>query len=291
MCVTKSGFCYNAAVIIDFHTHIVPSRFQQNRDDYAKKDPGFKALYSDPKSQLATAEQLIAAMDRDGIDVSVVLNYAWQTTALICEVNDYILEAVAKYPKRLIGFCMAPLIDNDIALREIERCVAGGARGLGEIRPDIQIERFGIFRLEPVVDYLMEHDLILLTHASEPVGHHYPGKGSATPDLLFEFILAYPELKIVCAHWGGGLLFYANMPEVKDALKNTWFDSAASPFLYKPDIYRHVTEIAGADKVLFGTDYPLIPAQRYFDEIDTIYLPDGVKRGILGENARRLLGL
>jgi len=92
-------------MIIDFHTHIVPPKVKQNRDEYARRCRSFASIYSDPKAKLATAEEIIAAMDKDGVDVSVVLNYGWSTLSLCVEVNDYILESVSRYPKRLVGFC------------------------------------------------------------------------------------------------------------------------------------------------------------------------------------------
>ena len=68
----------------------------------------------------------------------------------------------------------------------------------------------------------------------------------------------YPNVKIVCAHWGGGLPFYALMPEVRDALENVWFDTAASPFLYSPEVFSSVAALVGTEKILPGSDFPLI---------------------------------
>ena len=62
--------------------------------------------------------------------------------------------------------------------------------------------------------------------------------------------------------------FYALMPEVKAALKNVYFDTAASPFLYTPQVYGQVAQLVGAEKILFGSDYPLISQRRFFKEIN-----------------------
>ena len=132
---------------------------------------------------------------------------------------------------------------------------------------------------------------MLLTHASEPVGHNYPGKGTITPDMLYPFITSYPDLTIVCAHWGGGLPFYALMPEVKQAMSNVFFDTAASPFLYNPQVYTQVVQLVGADKILFGSDYPLLAQARLLGEIRSLDLPEETKNLILSGNAQRLLGV
>ena len=279
-------------MIIDFHTHIVPPKVKQKRDDYARKCSSFASIYSDPKAKLATAEEIIAAMDKDGIDISIVLNYGWSTQALCHEVNEYILESVGKYPKRLVGFCSVVPAEDESGLREVERCINGGARGIGELRLDTHLKRKNaIETITPIVDIIVKNNIILLTHASEPVGHQYKGKGEATPGLLYALITTFPEMKLVCAHWGGGLPFYALMPEVKAALKNVYFDTAASLYLYTPQIYSQVAQLVGADKILFGSDYPLIPQRRFLKEIDALDLSAAVKKKILSGNAKKLLGI
>ena len=130
----------------------------------------------------------------------------------------------------------------------------------------------------------------MLTHASEPVGHQYSGKGEATPELLYTLITAFPELKLVCAHWGGGLPFYALMPEVKAALKNVYFDTAISPFLYTPQVYGQVAQLVGADKILFGSDYPLIPQRRFLKEINALDLSGRDKRENPGRKCQKVAG-
>ncbi|HEX74830.1 MAG TPA: amidohydrolase [Dehalococcoidia bacterium] len=279
-------------MIIDFHSHVFPPQIKKNRSKYIDSDPCFAILYSNPKAKLATADELIASMDKDGVDISVIVNYGWTTHELCVEINDYILESVARYPQRLIGFCAVQPQSCEAAIAEIERCAKGGIRGVGEMRPDLQL--FDLMDkevMEPFVEVMRKHKLILLTHSSEPVGHIYPGKGSVTPDILYPLITSFPDLTIVCAHWGGGLPFYALMPEVKQAMGNVFFDTAASPYLYSPQIYNQVIQLVGADKILFGSDYPLIAQGRYLKEINSLDLPEADKTLILSGNAQRLLGI
>ncbi|MFB0557376.1 MAG: amidohydrolase family protein [Dehalococcoidia bacterium] len=285
-------FCYNLAMIIDFHTHIFPPRIKKDRDKYIDKDPLFAVLYSDRKAKLATADELIDSMDKDGVDISVVLNSSWATHELCVEINDYILESIGRYPKRLVGFCTVKPWSLESALDEIERCAKGGIRGVGEIRPDMpQLDLKNEQLMKHLIEAINKHKLILLIHASEPVGHDYPGKGATTPELLYPFITSYPDLTIVCAHWGGGLPFYALMPEVKQAMSKVYFDTAASPFLYSPQVYSQVIQLVGASKILFGSDYPLLAQSQLLKEIRSLDLPEETKSLILSGNARRLLGI
>ncbi|MBL7126040.1 MAG: amidohydrolase [Dehalococcoidales bacterium] len=279
-------------MIIDFHTHVFPPRVKQKRSQYIDRDPCFALLYDKKEAKIATTEELIESMDRAGIDISVIVNLGWITHELCVETNDYILESIARYPKRLIGFCTVQPQSLDAAIAEIERCARGGARGIGEMRPDMQLLDLGDDPIiTPFMEAIKQHRLIFLTHTSEPAGHDYPGKGIITPDILYPFITANPDVTIVCAHWGGGLPFYALMPEVQKALRNVYFDTAASSFLYQPQIYALVSQLVGADKILFGSDYPLLPQTRLLQEINSAALTDEEKGLITGENARKLLGI
>jgi predicted TIM-barrel fold metal-dependent hydrolase len=279
-------------MIIDFHTHVFPPQVKQKRGQYIDRDPCFALLYAKKEAKIATAEELIDSMDRAGIDVSVIVNFGFMTHELCTETNDYILESIARFPKRLIGFCTVQPQSLDAAIAEIERCAQNGAKGIGELRPDIQLldlEDEAI--IAPLMETIKKHRLILLTHASEPAGHDYPGKGIITPDVLYPFIIRYPDVTIVCAHWGGGLPFYALMPEVQKALQNVYFDTAASPFLYQPQIYTLGSQLVGADKILFGSDYPLLLQTRLLQEIDSAALTEEEKSLILSGNAKRILNL
>ena len=277
-------------MIIDFHTHILPPRIREDREDYLRRDPCFSLLYANPETRLATAEELIASMDEEGIDCSIALNIGWTSHELCLETNDYIMEALSRYPDRLVGFCAIQPRAGEMAIAEIERCARGGMRGIGEMRPDIQGFDLGDEEImRPVIEAAKRHRLIFLTHSSEPVGHEYMGKGKITPDILYRFICRFPQLPIVCAHWGGGLPFYALMPEVKTALEDVFFDTAASPFLYQPEIFKHVAEIVGVKKILFGSDYPLMSQGRVIKQVRSLDMGGEAEDMILGGNAEGLL--
>ncbi len=279
------------AMIVDFHTHVLPREVRDNRAEYARRDPVFAELYASPQARIVTADELVSAMDREGVDVSVVLNIGWTTQQLCVETNDYILEAAARFPARLVPFCAVQPRAGHSAVMEIERCVRGGARGIGELRPDVQLAESGPEVMAGLAEVIRRNNLIVTTHASEPVGHRYNGKGRVTPDYLCRLIEVLPDITIVCSHWGGGLPFYALMPEVKEALARVYFDTAASPFLYRPQVYRQVIALVGEDKVLFGSDYPLMPPSRLIKEIDALALPPATREKVLSGNARRLLNI
>ena len=81
------------------------------------------------------------------------------------------------------------------------------------------------------------------------------------------------------------------MPEVPQVLENVYFDTAASPFLYRADVFAAVTGLVGADKILFATDYPLVRARRLLGQVEEAGLSPADQESILSGNAARLFGL
>ena len=277
-------------MIVDFHTHIVPPWAVERRDELVRSDPLFGTLYGNPKARLATADCLLASMDECGIELSVALNIGWSDHDMCVRTNDYLLDAAARHPDRIVAFCAFQPLARDEATREIERCAKAGARGLGELRPDIQgFSLLDTPLLSDMAELARDRGLVVVPHVSEPVGHQYSGKGTITPDQLYAFASAFPEMVVVGAHWGGGLPFYWLMPEVRTALRNVYFDSAASPFLYEDTVFEHAAQIIGADKILFGSDFPLITQSRIVESVRSLNLTEEAKRLILGDNARRIL--
>ena len=277
-------------VIIDFHTHLLPASFHDRRAGIAARDATFGALFG-AGGPMTTAGDLIAAMDADGVDVSVVLGYGWCDREVAREANDCLLEAAARYPERIAAFCSVHPGWGGDALREVERCVDAGAVGIGELHPSSQgIDLAADESFEPLARFASERGLPITVHGSEPVGHVYPGKGTTTPEQLLAAAQRFPDVRWVFAHWGGGLPFYALMPEVRAALANTWFDSAASPFLYDARVFGVAVRAVGAEHVLLGSDYPLLPASRVAEQARST-LDAAAAQAVLGGNAARLLGL
>ncbi|MEE8443357.1 MAG: amidohydrolase, partial [Dehalococcoidia bacterium] len=92
-------------MIIDFHTHILPQSIIKERDRYLALDATLGALFVDPRAPMATADELVAAMDEAQVDMAVTLGIGWNNPELAREVNDYLLESAARYPRRLVAFC------------------------------------------------------------------------------------------------------------------------------------------------------------------------------------------
>ena len=278
-------------MIIDAHCHALPPSFAERRGELASRDATFAEVLANPDARMASTPELLRAMDRDGVAHAVIMGMGWASFDVAREANDYIIEAVEAHPTRLTGFASVNPAWGNAAVYEVERCGAAGLLGIGELHPDTQgIDITEASLMAPLMEMARYLDFPVLLHCSEPVGHRYPGKGKNTPDKVWRFIENFPDNVIVCAHWGGGLPFYALMPEVGALLRNVYFDTAASPFLYRPGVYSAAVSLVGADHILFASDYPLMRPSRPLGEISRQPLSLEQRRAILGENAARLLG-
>lgn len=276
-------------MIVDFHTHIFPPEVAVDRERVIEDDPTFAELYANPRAQLVTAEQLLASMDRAGIDAAVTLGFAWRDAERCRRHNDYLLEAGRRSGGRIIPFCTLPLDQPDAMEEEAHRCLEAGARGFGELRPDNLGVDLGGETGRRLGELAAASGAVLLFHASEPVGHRYAGKSGLALGALYDFIVTHPDVRIVAAHWGGGLPFYALMPEVKQALANVSFDTAATSLLYSPQIYHEAVRFIGIERILFGSDFPLLGQKRSRERIEASGLSSSEVAAMLGGNAARLL--
>ena len=252
-------------MIIDAHTHVFPPAVVRDRERFLADEPVFAAIYADPQARMVTAEQLVAEMDRQAVDISWVLGFPWLKQENSRLHNDYLAQAMKEFPQRLRGLaCVHP--PQDWARAEAERALGLGLAGLGELAfysSDLDLDSLGWF-----CDLCAQAGRPLLLHTNEPVGHRYPGKAPMTLAALYQLVKDHPRTKLVLAHMAGGLFFYSLLKkEVSQVLANVWLDTAAGPFLYRPRAYGLAAELLGAERVLMGSDYPLLPVSRYRQEL------------------------
>ena len=279
-------------MLIDFHTHIFPPDIQRHRERYCARDPWFDKLYSNPGTRIATAEDLIAEMDESGVEVSVTFSFGWTDTGLIEETNNYVIDVMRRYPKRIYGMAVLQPRAGAQAVRELDRCARAGMIGLGELMPHGQGYKLSdIELLMPIMEVVREHQLIVLSHCSEPIGHIYPGKGDVTLQDVVTFLTEFPDVPFVAAHWGGGLPFYCLMPEIQQITANVWYDTAATAYLYRNTIVPVVAELVGVERILFASDFGLLRQRRIMDYVSQSGLDADAVENVLGRNAQQLLGL
>jgi uncharacterized protein len=195
-----------------------------------------------------------------------------------------------RWPQKIIGFCNVNPLDP-AAPREVERCLAAGFRGVGELAwyvddPGDDLDYF----MTPLAELAQHYKVPVMLHMNDPVGAVLSGEGRHPPRRGLRFDPEIPGSHLDYGSLGRGLPFYGLLKkEVPEVFRRVYFDTAASPYLYRPQIYRLAAEMVGPEKILFGSDYPLLRPTRYLKEMEEANLPEDWRRMILGENLARLL--
>lgn len=291
---------------IDVHTHYTPPSMKDDLENYAEKEPYWGLLITpDPVNHTeqgwATSERMIADMDKAGIDKVILLGEGQTRFENAVERNNIGIEIMRTYPDRVICFAVVQPHDGQKAVDELKRCVDAGMAGMGEMGHYNGGYRFDDPDFLRVVEACIDLDIPINLHCNEEVGHFYLGKSITPLRHYYRFICRYPEMKLILAHWGGGLLFYEIMPEVRKNLRNVYYDSAGGPLVFPTEgIFPAAIHLINPKKILYGSDYPLLicPDKQkeadfipFLKEIDALGLEKSIYEDIMGNNAARLLGL
>ncbi|MEO0509352.1 MAG: amidohydrolase family protein [Verrucomicrobiota bacterium] len=244
------------SMIIDCHTHCYPKEVSSAPRKWAEANNELHwaelVTPTDRKSiqDWATPEQMLVQMDRAGVDKAALLGWYWENEATCRWHNRIISDWVAQAPDRFIGF--ASILPNVDVIEQLEYAQELGLCGAGELHPGIQ----GFDSQDPhwlsMSTWCATHDWPVNFHASADSGDHPSAVATPLDDYL-RMAEKTPELKIILAHWGGGIPWLTDQP----LPKNLYFDSSANPLLYDVDKFREVIERVGPEKILFGSDYPL----------------------------------
>ncbi len=293
------------AAIWDAHVHLFPPEIYQNWDTYAKRDQTFKALTAKPANGKGTEEawvnieEALDLADEAGVTGLGMQGWYWNDPGLMRMHNDYMADAIKKYPDRLAGFMSINPMFGEEALEEIERCSKLGFVGIGELGPGGNGFTFESPEFLEVLDAAERLDLPVNIHCGEPVGHPYPGKDMTSLAPLPEIIKKRPGLKLILAHLGGGLPFYEMNPRYRKAFANVRYDFATNPLLYNIRILRAVIDLVGEDRLLFGSDFPLLLYPSKLREANMTLFIEDLKQNagfsetewdkIMGENFREFV--
>lgn len=271
----------------DVHTHLFAPGQIAGRDSIASGDRTFREMYADPSAKMATLRQLLEALDEASLDSAIAAGFAFSTEDNLIEQNEYLFSAARASAGRVLPFAT---VNPALAgwERVVRHAIDQGTRGFGELRPHNQGWDPCGTAAARLYGMAQDAGLALLWHCSEPVGHAYPGKaGGISPAELVSVGTQFPGLTMIAGHLGAGASFYLQMPEVRAAIDSIYFDTAAASLLYDDESVARLVELAGPDRVLFGSDYPLLSPRRQVQRL-TALLPGAVVEAVCGGNARRL---
>jgi len=258
------------------------------------------------KTAIPSLEAYLEAMEDLGVDMLVLHSTANRPDSCR-ELNDRTAKLCRDCPDRIVGLAAVPLLYPHEAVLEVDRAINDlGLKGL-KIYPRAQKVTLDQQSIRPVLARAAELGVPVLTH-STPLPIAYSGYHSQyasidnTADnlarLFFSGVLSdIPELKVIGAHLGGGMVFYKDFllevnPDWAQYFDNIYYDLSGYPFSEK--MIKAAIDMVGEDHLLFGSDYPLVGTEvvgQLISKIQRFDLRKEVKDKILGGNAARLLGI
>ena len=261
--------------IIDCHAHVYPDKIAGKASD------AIGDFYNIKMAHDGTAASLLKSGERNGVTGHIIHSVA-TIPEQVRTINDFIAKTVRENPERFIGF--ATLIPGMDGLeKEIERIRELGLKGV-KLHPDFQ--KFNID--DPVCDRmygLLEGNLPLLIHTGD--GRYE--RAFSSPKRIAPVTGKFPELKIICAHFGG----YTEWDIAAEALagKNVWADTSSSLSYIGKKKTRELISLFGENKVVFGTDYPMWDAGSEIEMIMSLGLGEETAEKIFWKNISDLIGI
>jgi predicted TIM-barrel fold metal-dependent hydrolase len=294
--------------LIDAHVHLYPPEVGRDPAAWAaaQGEPHWAELCTRrrrdgrPVQTFPEVDGLLRDMDAAGIERAVLQGWYWERPATCAWQNRFFARCVRAHPDRLAAFAtFHPAAGEAAVLAEIRRAQAEGLRGLGELSPHSQ--GYGVD--DPVLGAALalagELRLPVNLHTSDRQARNYPGKVDTPPEDFLRLAPRFPATTFILAHWGGGVLLLESNPRVRQALANVRYDTAASPLIYDDRIWRAALDVVPAEKVLFGTDYPLVLYPQTEErpgwgslrgEIDGAGLTPDEQAALLAGNAAKMFG-
>jgi uncharacterized protein len=208
--------------------------------------------------------------------------------------NQEVLEAARNNPDVMIPFASVDPHKGKLGVREAREWIEQGARGF-KFHPNTQAFWPQDRTFYPLYEVIAEAGLIALFHSGTTgIGAGMPGGGGvhlkySNPMCVDDVAADFPELKIILAH--------PSFPWQEEALAvavhkpNVYIDLSGWSPKYFPEILIQYTNTRLKNKMLFGSDFPLIAPDRWLADFEKLAIKDEVRPLVLKENAAKLLGL
>lgn len=260
--------------IIDSHCHIYPDKIAQKASDATA------SFYELPPSLDGRISTLLEHGARAGIDHFIVQSVA-TTPKQVSSINNFIAASVAESGGRFTGLGTLHHESENMEA-DVEEIIRLGLRGV-KIHPDIQRVKLDDYRLLRMYE-LCEGRLPILIHTGDS-RYDY-----SNPNRMIPILDTYKELTVIGAHFGGWSIWEDAWREYAGR-ENFYVDCSSSLYAIDPETAVELIHAYGADRVLFGTDYPLWTPESELERFMQLGLTESEREDILWGNAARLFGI
>lgn len=291
-------------MVIDSHTHLYPEDAGVDPINWAKQrnEARWSACVAPSSGPIlqgwSTPRKLLHDMDDARIDQVIILGWYWENPETCYEQNTFLAKVRAQAPDRLKVAASFNAHGQQNAIDDILKCFDSGFVGIGELNPPGQNYEYQDPWLDKALQLVGEQRKFANFHVTEPAGHSYPGKIETPFSKLQAMAKRHPGTTFIFAHLGGLLPFYELNRSAKKDLQNVFYDTAAVPLIYSKKVYRLLCDTIGAERILFGTDYPLrtfpksqtVPCfKKHLESLRSCGLTEAERNQILGTNMALLL--
>jgi predicted TIM-barrel fold metal-dependent hydrolase len=277
-------------VVVNLFTDEVDALRPANRKQFYQG----KMKVTDDTMSGVSLEEMLRRMDAAGIEKSFLVaakNGPVGPAACYRIPPEMVARAVAAYPDRFLGLAGVDPTEGMAGVRELEYAV----KELGFIGAHSYPHWFELppnhARYYPFYAKCVELDVPIQLQVGQSMIYDptYPRRSVGQPITLDEVACDFPELKLIGIHVG--IPWAEEMIAMAWKHKNVYIGSDAHSPKYWPAAFVHYIKTFGQDKVLFGTDFPVLDFERTRKEIEDLGIPEPAKRKFLRDNAIRLYGL
>ena len=258
--------------IIDIHTHVYPDAIA------AKAARSIRNYYHLGDNMDGTVDTLLERGAAAGVTDYLILPVAVKPEH-VHSINDFTLQQMQAH-SCFTGFGTIH-IEMDNLMEEVERIPNLGLKGI-KIHPDCQHFDIDDPRLFPVYEAVQGKLPMMMHLGDEQYDHSHPAR-------LRRVLELFPNLQVCAAHFGGHTMYETAKEYLSDT--NCIMDiSSTLMFLDKRTAEGYVNHY-GAERLAFGTDYPVWDPKREVDLFLSLNLTDEQKEQIAWKTAERFLGL
>lgn len=280
---------------IDFHTHAEEPCGCHADDGYDDLQSAMARYFRAPWAHPPTIDQTAAHYRAQNIAAVIFPVDAERETGYRRYANEEVAEACARHSDILIPFASIDPARGRMGAREARRLIADhGIRGF-KFHPTMQGFYPNDRTAYPLYETIAESGLPALFHTGQTgVGAGMRGGNGmrlkySNPMHLDDVAVDFPDMPIVLAHpsfpWQDEALAVATHKP------NVWIDLSGWRPKYFPPILVRYADTLLRDRVLFGSDWPMIAPEGWLEEFEALPIKPENRAGILKGNAARLLGL